>query len=59
MDNLGTWRAFFKSMVGFTYICPWPTIVIMFPSATKIFSLLGHEKYVEKNSQNGVMWLVI
>jgi len=50
VDNVETCRTFSRS--EFTWISSWLVVFIMFPSIVKNFLLLGHGKYVEKNSRN-------
>lgn len=47
MDNLGTWRTFFKVSVGLILTSPTPAIVVNEPSAVLIFLLIGHGEYVK------------
>jgi hypothetical protein len=49
VDNLRTWRTFFKITDGPILTSPTLATVVKEPSVVAIFLLLGHGKYVEKN----------
>ena len=48
MDNLGTWRTFFKVSDGLILTPPTPAIVVKEPLSVVVFLLLQHGEYVEK-----------
>jgi hypothetical protein len=58
VDNLGTWRTFFKISDGPILTSPTPAIVVKEPLVVAIFLLLGNGKYVEKTFGEWVIWLV-
>jgi hypothetical protein len=58
VDNLGTWRTFFKISDGPILTSPTPATVVKEPSAVAIFLLLGHGKYVVKPFGEWVIWFV-
>jgi hypothetical protein len=58
VDNLGTWRTFFKISDGPIMTSPSPATVVKEPSTVAIFLLLGHSKYVEKPFNEWVIWSV-
>ena len=58
VDNLGTWRTFFKISDGLCLTSPTLATVVKEPSAVAIFLLLGHGKYMKKPFSELVIWSV-
>jgi hypothetical protein len=53
VDNLGTWRTFFKISDGPILTSPTPAIVVKEPLVVAIFLLLGMANMWKKHSVSG------